>query len=53
MTPRILALGATILLGILSRRHPIGWPAYDKSLGNVLYAVAAYLVPFLERACAH
>jgi hypothetical protein len=38
------ALAVTIALGLLSRLAPIGWPPYDKSLGDVLYAVAAYLV---------
>jgi hypothetical protein len=38
-----VALAATIALGLLSRLAPIGWPPYDKSLGDVLYAVAAYL----------
>src|SRR4051794_19584060 len=37
------ALAATITLGVLSRLYPIGWPVYDKSLGDALYAVAAYL----------
>jgi hypothetical protein len=36
-------LAATIALGLLSRLYPIGWSLYDKSLGDVLYAVAAYL----------
>ena len=39
----LLALAAVIALGLLSRLRPIGWPLYDKSLGDVLYAVAAYL----------
>ena len=39
----LVALALTIALGLLSRLHPIGWPLYDKSLGDVLYAVAAYL----------
>ncbi len=42
---RILAaLAVTVVLGILSRSRPIGWYPYDKSLGDLLYAVAAYLV---------
>ena len=49
MTPRVLAREMTVLLGVLSRRHPLGWPVYDKSLGDVLYAVAAYLVRALLR----
>src|ERR1700730_14308530 len=40
---RLGALGITISLGLMSRLCPIGWPLYDKSLGDVLYAVAAYL----------
>ena len=35
-------LSAVIALGILSRADPIGWFWYDKSLGDVLYAMAAY-----------
>ena len=38
------ALAAVVALGLLSRLWPLGWPVYDKSLGDVLYAVAAYLV---------
>jgi Protein of unknown function (DUF2809) len=37
------ALAAVIVLGIVSRAVPLGWPLYDKSLGDVLYATAAYL----------
>jgi len=37
------ALVLTLAVGILSRQCPIGWYAFDKSLGDVLYAVAAYL----------
>src|SRR3954453_11269861 len=44
-TPRLCAaLAVTVALGLLSRLWPIGWSLYDKSLGDVLYAVAAYLV---------
>ncbi len=39
----LAALVVTVALGIASRRWPIGVPLYDKSLGDVLYAVAAYL----------
>ena len=39
----LAALVLTIALGVLSRLHPIGRPLYDKSLGDALYAVAAYL----------
>jgi hypothetical protein len=38
-----VALAVTIALGLLSRLAPIGWLPYDKSFGDVLYAVAAYL----------
>jgi hypothetical protein len=42
--PRLLiALALTVALGLSSRLRPLGWPLYDKSLGDVLYAVAAYL----------
>src|SRR5262249_51900337 len=44
MTRMLVALALTMALGFLSRYHPIGWPVYDKSLGDVLYAVAAYLL---------
>jgi hypothetical protein len=37
------ALAAVIALGIVSRAVPVGWSVYDKSLGDVLYATAAYL----------
>ena len=40
----LIALVAVVALGLLSRLHPIGWSPYDKSLGDILYAVAAYLV---------
>ena len=36
------ALAGVIALGIVSRVVPIGWFWYDKSLGDVLYAMAAY-----------
>ena len=41
-----------IVLGIVSRTVSLGWQPYDKSLGDVLYAVAAYLalVVLLPRA---
>jgi hypothetical protein len=38
------ALAATVVLGLASRLHPVGWFLYDRVLGEVLYAVAAYLV---------
>jgi hypothetical protein len=40
----LLALAATVVLGLASRLHPVGWFLYDRVLGEVLYAVAAYLV---------
>jgi hypothetical protein len=39
----VAALAVTVALGLLSRLCPLGWPVYDKSLGDVLYAVAVYL----------
>src|SRR5262249_13172931 len=39
----LAALLATVTLGLLSRLCPVGWALYDKSLGDALYAVAAYL----------
>lgn len=40
----ILAFAATVVLGLASRLYPLGWYVYDRALGEVLYAVAAYLV---------
>jgi hypothetical protein len=40
----LLALAATVVLGLASRLYPVGWFLYDRVLGEVLYAVAAYLV---------
>jgi hypothetical protein len=40
----LAALAVTITLGLLSRLYPVGWYVYDKSLGDALYAMAAYLV---------
>ena len=39
----LVLLILTIALGVLSRLRPIGLPLYDKSLGDALYAIAAYL----------
>jgi hypothetical protein len=39
----LAALAVTVALGLLSRLYPLGWFLWDKSLGDVLYAVAAYL----------
>src|SRR5262249_16549554 len=40
----LLALAATVFLGLASRLYPTGWFLYDRVLAEVLYAVAAYLV---------
>lgn len=43
--PRLaLALLATIVLGIVSRKAHLGFAAWDKWVGDALYAVAFYLV---------
>lgn len=39
----LLALAVTIALGLASRLYPTGWFLWDRILGEVLYAVAAYL----------
>jgi Protein of unknown function (DUF2809) len=39
----LVALLVTIAVGIVSRLYPIGCSLYDKSLGDALYAVVAYL----------
>jgi hypothetical protein len=39
-----LLLAITLVLGIASRRMPLGVSLWDKSLGDALYAVAVYLV---------
>lgn len=39
----LLALAAAVILGLASRLYPVGWYLYDRILGEVLYAVAAYL----------
>ena len=38
-----VTLALVIAVGITSRAVPLGWSLYDKSLGDVLYATAAYL----------
>src|SRR3954447_22956170 len=43
MTRLLAALALAVALGLLSRLRPLGWPVWDKSLGDALYAVAAYL----------
>ena len=40
----LLALAITVVLGLASRLYPVGWFLWDRVLGEVLYAVAAYLV---------
>ncbi|HEY7315534.1 MAG TPA: DUF2809 domain-containing protein [Gemmataceae bacterium] len=43
--PRLLAaLVVTVAVGLLSRLYSIGWFLFDHSLGDVLYAVAIYLL---------
>ncbi|MFZ2955660.1 MAG: DUF2809 domain-containing protein [Candidatus Ozemobacteraceae bacterium] len=37
-------LVGTVILGIISRKLHLGFWFFDKSLGDVLYAVAAYLL---------
>jgi hypothetical protein len=37
------AMAVTVALGLASRLYPVGWFLWDKVLGDVLYAVAAYL----------
>jgi hypothetical protein len=39
----LLALAVTLVLGLASRLYPGGWFLWDRVLGEVLYAVAAYL----------
>src|SRR3954451_22961500 len=39
----LATLATVIILGGVSRLAPLGWSLYDKSLGDVLYATAAYL----------
>ncbi len=39
----LLALAATLVLGLVSRLYPMGWFLWDRVLGEVLYAEAAYL----------
>jgi hypothetical protein len=40
----LLAFAVTLALGLASRLYPVGWFLWDRVLGEVLYAVAAYLV---------
>src|SRR3954467_14270145 len=40
----LLAMAFTVALGLASRLYPAGWFLWDRVLGEVLYAVAAYLV---------
>jgi hypothetical protein len=43
MVRLLLVMAVTVVLGLASRLHPIGWFLWDRVLGEVLYAVAAYL----------
>ena len=36
-------MAVTVVLGLASRLYPVGWFLWDRVLGEVLYAVAAYL----------
>lgn len=38
----LLAMAVTVALGLASRLYPMGWFLWDRILGEVLYAVAAY-----------
>jgi hypothetical protein len=40
----LVLLAAAMVLGLLSRWYPIGWRPWDESLGDALYAIAAYLL---------
>ena len=40
----LLAMAVTVALGLASRLYPVGLFLWDRVLGEVLYAVAAYLV---------
>jgi hypothetical protein len=44
-----LLLAITVVIGIASRRVHVGVPLWDKSVGDVLYAVAVTLVIALLR----
>ena len=39
----LLVMAVTVVLGLASRLYPVGWFLWDRVLGEVLYAVAAYL----------
>jgi hypothetical protein len=39
----LLAMAVTVALGLASRLYPVGWHLWDRVLGEVLYAVAAYI----------
>ena len=43
MVRLLSALAVTVALGLASRLYPTGWFPWDRILGDVLYAVAAYL----------
>jgi hypothetical protein len=44
MTRTAAALAVIVALGLLGRLCPVGWYPFDKSLGDVAYAAAVYLV---------
>ncbi len=44
MVRLLLSLIITIIIGLASRLHPIGWFFYDRILGEILYATAAYFL---------
>lgn len=47
----LLAMAVTVAVGLASRLYPAGWFLWDRVVGEVLYAVAAYLAlaVFLSR----
>ncbi len=44
-----IALGSTAALGLVSRKFPVGFLLWDKSLGDALYTVILYLLGALVR----
>jgi hypothetical protein len=52
----LLALAASVFLGLASRLYPMGWFLYDRVLGEVLWANLGYyllgvvLIAFLDWA---
>lgn len=39
----LAAMAITVVIGLASRLYPTGWFLWDRVVGEVLYAVAAYL----------